>query len=119
MIQYDGMAPIKLEACAYVCFSLSYTELTADQFSARVVCQSTGYSSMRCAQKDIPTDSGISALTRLEDGIRLLSDHTRLVEGLPDSRRDNADQTCCGPTQSLLHKGHRGLLTSGCEASEA
>jgi len=82
-----------LEACAYVCFSLSYTELTADQFSARVVCQSTDYSSMWCAQRTFPLTV---ALTRLEDAIGLHSDSTRLVEGQPDSSRDSADETNCG-----------------------
>jgi hypothetical protein len=108
-----------LEAYAYVYFSLSYTELSADQFSARVVCQSTGYSSMWSAQRTFP----LTVAYRHWQDLKMESDfclitHVYLKGYLIATWMAQSKLAVC-PTQSLRQKGHRGLLTSGCAAATA
>jgi len=104
---------LNLEAYAYVCFSLSYTELTADQFSARVGCQSTDYSSMWCAQRTFPLTVAYRHWQDLKMGSDFpLITHIQLKGYLIAAGIAQTKPTV-EPTRSLLHKGHRGFLAAG------
>jgi hypothetical protein len=93
--------------------------VTADQFSAHIVCQSTGYSSMWCAQRTFP----LTVAYRHWQDLKMGSDFSLIthvyLKGYQIAGGIAQSKPAVKPTESLLHKGHRGLLTSGCEPAGA